>query len=114
MISIGISFGGWHVIANGGDFGVEGNPNGTIEVFVARGGWHYSFRQDGTLISEKALSNAEASQAHSMASLFNSTKDQYQGVPTNSLLWIFSSPVLSWLVGVGGFIGMAITRKLVQ
>jgi hypothetical protein len=39
-------------------------------------------------------------------------KGQSVVVPTSPLLWVFSSPFLSWGVMVIGFVGMAILKKI--
>jgi hypothetical protein len=33
-------------------------------------------------------------------------------VPTSPLLWVFSSPFLSWGLAVIGFVGLAILKKI--
>jgi hypothetical protein len=48
---------GWHIDALGGDFKVECNPGGTIEVFTARGRNQYSFMQYGQPISAPKLAS---------------------------------------------------------
>ncbi len=94
---------GWQVDAEGGDFKVGFTPEGVIEVFTARGGHYYSFTQKGDLISAKILTQQ-----------FDSLPQtgQWVLVPTSPLLWVFSSPFLSWGVMVVGMAGIAIVKKL--
>jgi hypothetical protein len=94
---------GWNVDAGGGDFKVQYSPDGVIEVFTARGEHHYSFTEDGHLISSTRIL------PNSLSSL---PKGQSVVVPTSPLLWVFSSPFLSWGVMVIGFVGMAILKKI--
>jgi hypothetical protein len=86
-----------------GDFKVQYSPDGVIEVFRARGEHHYSFTEDGHLISSTRIL------PNSFSSL---PKGQSVVVPTSPLLWVFSSPFLSWGVMVIGFVGMAILKKI--
>jgi hypothetical protein len=94
---------GWNVDAGGGDFKVQYSPDGVIEVFTARGEHHYSFSEDGRLIASTTIL------PESFSSL---PKGQSVVVPTPPLLWVFSSPFLSWGVAVIGFVGMAILKKI--
>ena len=86
-----------------GNFKVQCSANGVIEVFTARGEHHYSFAQDGHLIGSESLPEP-----------FSSLPDEGQSVvvPTSPLLWIFSSPFLSWGVAVVGFVGLAVLKKM--
>jgi hypothetical protein len=94
---------GWNVDAGGGDFKVRCSSDGVIEIFTARGQRHYSFTQDGLLISSQNLPEP-----------FSSLPNESQSVvvPTSPLLWIFSSPFLSWGVAVVGFVGLAVLKKM--
>jgi hypothetical protein len=95
---------GWHIDANAGAIKVECPANGTIEVFTARGLHHYSFTQDGRLISAQPLSTyAEYDSLH--------TEGTSVEVPTSPLLWVLSSPFLSWGVGAIGGIGLTFVKK---
>lgn len=94
---------GWNVDASGGDFRVRCSSDGGIEVFTARGQRHYSFSQDGQLIS-----SGRFSEPFSLLVV----ESQSVVVPTPSLLWIFSSPFLSWAVAVVGFVGLAVMKKM--
>jgi hypothetical protein len=94
---------GWNVAAGGGDFKVQYSPNAVIEVFTARGEHHYSFTEDGHLVSSTRI----------LPDTFSSLPTgQSVVVPTSPLLWVFSSPFLSWGVMVIGFVGMAILKKI--
>src|SRR6202035_4206271 len=83
----------WHFIrgrnvgTSGGNFKVQCSANGVIEVFTATGEHHYSFAQDVHLIGSESLPEP-----------FSLLPDEGQSVvvPTSPLLWIFSSPFLSW------------------
>jgi len=93
---------GWHVDAEGGDFRVESSPSATVEVFTARGEHHYSFSEDGHLISAGILPGSYSSVPNGQSIV----------VPTSPLLWVFSSPFLSWGVALIGFVGIAIMKKI--
>lgn len=94
---------GWNVDAGGGDFKVQCSPDGLIEVFTARGEHHFSFSEDGRLIASTTI----------LPGVFSGLpKGQSVVVPTSPLLWVFSSPFLSWAVMVIGFVGMAILKKI--
>jgi hypothetical protein len=93
---------GWYVNTGGGDFKVQSSPGGLIEVFTARGRRHYSFSQDGHLISSGGYSD-EFSSLPGGESLV---------VPTSPFLWIFSSPFLSWAVGMIGLAGLLVVSKI--
>src|ERR1700722_6128247 len=94
---------GWNVDAGGGEFKVQCSANDEVEVLTARGEHHYSFTQDVRLLSSEGLSQP-------FASLPN--EGQSVVVPTSPLLWIFSSPFLSWGVAVVGFVGLAVLKKM--
>lgn len=93
---------GWNVDAGGGDFKVEYSPNGLIEVFTQRGAFHYSFTEDGSLISTAGI----------LPESFDSLPcGESVLVPTSPLLWVFSSPWLSWGTALIGIIGLTILMK---
>jgi hypothetical protein len=94
---------GWNVDAAGGDFKVEYSPDALIEVFTARGNHHYSFTGEGRLIVPARIL------PETFASL---PRGDSVVVPTSPLLWVFSSPFLSWGVAVIGFIGLAALKKI--
>ena len=94
---------GWHVDAEGGDFNVRCSLDNLIEVFTARGDHHYTFSEDGRLISSEILSGGFSSLSNEAESVV---------VPTAPLLWVFFSPFLSWGVALLGFAGLAILRKI--
>lgn len=94
---------GWNVDAQGGNFKVKCPADGTIEVLTARGQRRYIFTQAGQLLSNVSLSSDEYSS--------NDAGAQSVAVPTSLLLSVFSSPFLSWAVGVIGMIGMVLVRK---
>jgi hypothetical protein len=93
---------GWNVDALGGNFKVSPTLEGNIEVFTARGEHQYSFTENGDLLSTAGLS----------ASVWSFLEDgQTVIVPTSPLLWAFSSPAISWGIGVLGFIGLGLVTK---
>jgi hypothetical protein len=94
---------GWNVDAGGGDFKVECSPDGRIEVFTARGERHYSFTEDGHLVASTRILPETFASLPSGDSVV---------VPTPPLLWVFSSPFLSWGLAVIGFVGLAILKKI--
>lgn len=90
---------GWHVDALAGNFKVECTPNGTIDVFSARGSHQYSFTQDGKLLSIRNLPPDFDFFSRRIGSV--STV-----VPTSPFLWVFSNPFLLWGVAAIGMIGL--------
>jgi hypothetical protein len=97
---------GWHVNADAGDFKVECAADGKIDVLTARGLHHYTFTQDGNLISAKSLSSYNSFYSRH-------TEGASVVVPTSPLLWIFSSPFLSGGVAAIGGIGLTVVKKSV-
>lgn len=93
---------GWNVDAWGGHFIIQCSPNGVVEVFTLRGDRHYSFTQDGHLIS---------SESYSLSSL-PPQKGESVVVPTPILLWIFSSPILSGGMALAGFMGLSALNRI--
>lgn len=93
---------GWYVNSGGGDFKVQSSPDGVIEVFTARGQRHYSFTQDGHLVLSESYSD----------NFMSLPRGESLVVPTSPFLWVFSSPFLSWGVGVIGLVGLIITKKI--
>jgi hypothetical protein len=87
---------GWNVDAWGGPFIVQSSPDGVVEVFTLRGDRHYTFTEEGHLISSGRFS---------LSSLPPQT-GQSAVVPTPLLLWIFSSPILSGAVALISFAGL--------
>ena len=94
---------GWQVDAEGGDFQLQSTPNNLIEVFTARGEHHFTFSEDGRLMSSEHLTGSFQARPNNA---------QWIVVPTVPWLWIFSSPFLSWGVALVGFAGLAILRKI--
>jgi hypothetical protein len=93
---------GWQVDAHAGGFWVECPPDGYIEVYTNRGSHHYTYTANGDLLS---------SQTYTQGSNLPPEHGPYTVVPTGALGWIFSSPFISWAVGVLGFIGLALVKK---
>jgi hypothetical protein len=96
---------GWNVDALGGDFKVSVDPSGAVDVFTARGEHHYTFDQNGDLISSAALPESYYSVPNTGHPIV---------VPTPFLLWPFSSPFISVAVGTLGFLGLALVKKLAR
>ena len=95
---------GWHVDANAGDFIVKSRPNGTIEAFAARGLHQYYFTESGRLIFSQTLSSdPEYYSLH--------REGVSIVVPTSPLLWVFSSPFISWGVAAIGGVGLVLVKK---
>lgn len=94
---------GWNVDALGGDFKVAANSSDTIGVFTARGKHHYTFNENGDLISSVQFSES-----------FDSFPDTGRSVVVHTplLLWPFSNPFISVAVGTVGFLGLALVKKL--
>lgn len=92
---------GWHVDASGGDFTVACLPGGEIVVFTARGHQRLSFTENGKLTSATILPE----------SFVRPQSGRSIVVPTSPLLWIFSSPFLSWGVALIGMAGLWAARK---
>jgi hypothetical protein len=83
---------GWNIEALGGPFKFACTPNGTIDVFSLRGMRHYSFTQEGLLLSTDKFE----------LPLPPLPKGQWMMVPTSPLLLIFFHPaVLLFLAGIG-------------
>jgi hypothetical protein len=92
---------GWHVDASGGDFSVACLPTGEIVVFTARGNQRLSFTENGKLILATTLPK----------SFVRPQPERSMVVPTSPLLWIFSSPFLSWGVALIGMAGLWAAKK---
>ena len=92
---------GWHVDASGGDFTVACLPDGEIVVFTARGHQRLSFTENGRLTLATTLPE----------SFVRPQPGRSIVVPTSPLLWIFSSPFLSWGVALIGMAGLWAARK---
>ncbi len=93
---------GWHVSAGGGDFTVECSDGRALEVYTARGNHHYTFTEEGELLAS-ANYDKQFGLPHRDAS--------HVVVPTSPFGWIFSSPAISWGIGVLGFIGLGLIKK---
>jgi hypothetical protein len=90
---------GWHV-ANGHDFTVTCSPNNEIEVFASRGR-HYSFTENGKLISVTTTNDP-----------FVSAPGELMAIPTSRLLLIFSNPFLSGGLMILGSAGLWAVNKV--
>lgn len=93
---------GWNINALGGDFRAAENSDGTIEVFAARGRHNYTFNENGDLVSSRDLPDAYGSLPNSGESLI---------VRTPLVLWPYSSPFISVVVGTVGFLGHRWVKK---
>lgn len=94
---------GWNVDAGGGDFRVQCSSDGLVEVFTARGERQYSFTEEAHLVATTRIL------PETFASL---PAGDSVVVPTPPLLWVSSSPFLSWGLAVIGFVGLAILKKI--
>jgi hypothetical protein len=92
---------GWHVGAHGGGFQVECPASGGVEVYTGRGQHHYSFTEEGELVS--ATTYRDWPPLDSGSCLI---------VPTSLPGWIFSSPFFSWGTVLLGGIGLWVFKKL--
>ncbi len=98
---------GWSVDTGGKDFIVGSTPDGVIEVRTSA--YEYSFSQDGRLLNkERARMSVDESRS------ILSFSSQSVAVPTSPYLWIFSSPFLSWGVGVLGMIGLRSASRAIR
>jgi hypothetical protein len=93
---------GWNVDALGGDFKVAADSPGTLEVFTARGEHHYTFTENGELISSSPLTKSYYSLP---------TSGQAEVVSTPLLLWPLSNPFISVVVGTLGFLLLKLMKK---
>ena len=96
---------GWNVEAHGGEFKVAATTDGKVEVFTARGNYHYSFTENGELISASTAAEPYAALPSGGQSVV---------VPTSPILWVFSSPFISMGVAVLGMIGLRLGKKLAR
>ena len=92
---------GWNVDAAGGMFKLFVTDTNHIHVVTARRMMHYEFDLKGELLSSTTYPDTGTGY-----SSFPSEGGSYV-VPTPLLLWVFSSPFLSWLAAVMG-IGLLI------
>jgi len=95
---------GWHVNSFGRDFGVASTLKERIEVVAE--GRHYSYTENGDLISDKPLSRFASEIMHSFQGAGSSFL-----VPTSPFLLIFSSPLLCWATMVVGAVGRHLSTK---
>jgi hypothetical protein len=93
---------GWQIDAHGGSFTVDYSPDNKILVFTARGRRRYAFTETGKLISETGLPDSFAVEEFG----------EYMSVPTWRLVWVFSSPSLSWGFSLLGWVGVWAAEKL--
>jgi hypothetical protein len=94
---------GWQVGAHGGDFKLECRASGRIEVYTGRGNQHYSYTENGDLISATTYSESDSPRNSAGSCVV---------VRTSPLGWVFSSPFFSWGTAVIGIAGLAILKKL--
>jgi hypothetical protein len=94
---------GWHVGGHGGDFKVECPAAGRIEVYTGRGKHHYSYTENGELVSATTYSEGEWPQDSAGSCVV---------VPTSLLGWVFSSPFFSWAAAVIGIAALWIFKKV--
>lgn len=95
---------GWHVDAGAGTFTLRTSQTNRVEVITARGQWHYVFDLSGKLLSKETYTPASYSSF--------SNEGQSHVVPTAPWLWVFSSPLYSWLSAMVGMVLLIVTEKL--
>jgi YD repeat-containing protein len=88
----------WNVDARGGAFKLNISDDNLVHVITARGNWHYVYDPNGTLLSKESYSPV------SYSSFPDEGTTCY--VPTPWWLWMFSSPIWSWLVVAVGMVFM--------
>lgn len=87
---------GWHVDAHGGTFKIHLSKDNNLNVYTARGQWHYIFDLDGSLISKEKYTPE--------------TYDDFSGgtlnlsIPIAPWLIPFSHPFFSWCFIAAGII----------
>ena len=91
---------GWHVDAGAGTFKLRSSGTDRIEVFTARGQWHYVFDESGALISRKNYTPETYSSLDGAG--------QSVVVPTAPWLWVFTHPGISWAALFVGIIVMQV------
>ncbi len=95
---------GWNVDAHGGTYKISISKENLINVYTARGNWHYLFNLQGDIISkEKYVSGSYSSFPDSNLSL---------NIPTNIFLLVFSHPFISWFFAVIGIATLIILDKI--
>jgi len=85
---------GWHVDASGGVFKLRLASSNQIEVITARGQMRYVYGIDGNLHSQATYKPQSYSDFP--------VSDESAAVPTPWWLWMFTSPVYSWIIGASG------------
>jgi hypothetical protein len=95
---------GWHVKAGGGAFRIRLTDADQIEVVTARGRMRYHYNLDGALLSQEKV---DSQNYPGFADIGVSAN-----VPTRWWLWMFTSPVYSWLVGAAGGILLALSSRI--
>jgi hypothetical protein len=96
---------GWHIGPGAsGAFVLRPLDGDRFEIFTARGDHHYVFNTGGELISEGTYPGADYDKV--------SGAGRSAVVPTPWWLWVFTSPLIAWLVGTAGFamVGLASVR----
>jgi hypothetical protein len=87
---------GWNVDAGGGTFKLYVTDKNHIHIITARMQMHYVYQLDGKLVSSETYSAT----GKNYSSFPRETEAYF--VPTPALLWIFSSPLYSWLAAAIG------------
>lgn len=92
---------GWQIDAEGGNFKIVITDPALIDIYTARGRFHYTYTQAGELVGTDKYSDPfdDIPDGHSMT------------VPTSLLLWPFSSPFSSWGLIVLGMVILKIQNR---
>jgi hypothetical protein len=95
---------GWFVEASGGPFTLHVTEDDKLEVFTVRGNLHLVFSGDGTLLEEGYYADESYPDLPFGPSAEISLRVAWYLLP-------LASPLLAWLVGLVGFVGMIILNK---
>lgn len=95
---------GWHVDAGGGVFKLTSSDGRTIDVFTARGNWHYRYATDGSLLSKEEYPSGTYSTLSDDGLILT--------IPTRWWLWSFTSPFYSWALAISGLAVITITDRV--
>jgi|GEM_PF-6048753 len=95
---------GWNVDAHGGTYKISISEENLINVYTARGNWHFLFNLQGDMISKKKYG------PESYSSFPDS--DISLDIPTNIFLLVFSHPFISWFFAAIGIATLIILDKI--
>jgi hypothetical protein len=95
---------GWHVNAGGGMFRLYLSPDYQKNVVTARGKWHYIYSLQGHLLSKEEYGPAAYDS-------FPKEGRSYV-VLTAPWLWVFTSPVYSWIAAMVGMVLLLVKDRI--